>query len=227
MARFFIFAVSYPMTKIVSLVASGLFLAYLVTELSVRFFPGQYFTLLVLIFLSLMLQGLYATRQQLPPILKRAEETPRRDNQQRRQTNKSEAKNDNRKRNDRDRGRRNNREQDDRKPRSDNRKQKNRGQNDQKRDQNAQRDTQKQAPAPQAEPAKLDGPVEQGEVKWFNRSKGYGFVVRPNGEEIFVHQRSILSGGSRPVLRDGQRVEFTVTTNERGAQAEQVKPLDS
>jgi CspA family cold shock protein len=71
------------------------------------------------------------------------------------------------------------------------------------------------------------GPRESGTVKWFNRSKGFGFIVRESGEEIFVHQRSIRSEGSgndqrRPSLRDGQAVSFVVVEREKGQQAEDV-----
>jgi CspA family cold shock protein len=67
---------------------------------------------------------------------------------------------------------------------------------------------------------------EQGTVKWFNVSKGYGFVTRPTGEDIFVHFRSI-TGKGRQMLRDGQPVEYTVTDGEKGPQAEDVEPLSS
>jgi len=63
---------------------------------------------------------------------------------------------------------------------------------------------------------------ETGLVKWFNASKGFGFITRGNGEEIFVHFRSIV--GQR-ALRDGQRVEFSVTTGSKGLQAEDVVAL--
>ena len=66
---------------------------------------------------------------------------------------------------------------------------------------------------------------EQGQVKWFNVSKGYGFVTRANGEDIFVHFRSIRGSG-RKVLRDGQAVEFTVTEGDKGPQAEDVEAID-
>ena len=62
---------------------------------------------------------------------------------------------------------------------------------------------------------------EQGSVKWFNTNKGYGFIARDSGGEIFVHYRSIQGNGRR-FLRDGQRVEFTVGEGEKGPQAEDV-----
>ncbi len=65
---------------------------------------------------------------------------------------------------------------------------------------------------------------EQGTVKWFNVSKGYGFVTRENGEEIFVHFRSIRGEGRR-ILRDGDPIEFTVTEGDKGPQAEDVETL--
>jgi cold shock CspA family protein len=73
------------------------------------------------------------------------------------------------------------------------------------------------------------GDRETGTVKWFNRTKGFGFIIRESGEEIFVHQRSILSEGSgdnrrRPSLKDGQTVTFVVANREKGLQAEEVAP---
>lgn len=62
---------------------------------------------------------------------------------------------------------------------------------------------------------------ETGNVKWFNASKGFGFITRDSGDDVFVHFRSIRGKGHR-VLRDGQRVEFEVTESEKGLQAEDV-----
>lgn len=62
---------------------------------------------------------------------------------------------------------------------------------------------------------------ELGEVKWFNASKGFGFITRDSGDDVFVHFRSIRGDGHR-VLKDGQRVEFAVTESEKGLQAEDV-----
>ncbi|NQX90181.1 MAG: cold shock domain-containing protein [Halioglobus sp.] len=62
---------------------------------------------------------------------------------------------------------------------------------------------------------------EHGTVKWFNVSKGFGFIIREDGEEIFVHFRSIRGEGRRS-LRDGQRVSFCVVQSEKGPQAEDV-----
>ena len=62
---------------------------------------------------------------------------------------------------------------------------------------------------------------ESGNVKWFNASKGFGFITRDSGDDIFVHFRSIRGKGHR-VLHDGQRVEFAVSEGEKGLQAEDV-----
>ncbi len=86
----------------------------------------------------------------------------------------------------------------------------------------------RQSSAPR-KPAQVEGPAETGTVKWFNRSKGYGFVIRDNGDEIFVHQRSVIGqsdAGQRALLRDGQKVRFVVAQTDKGAQAENVEPLD-
>lgn len=69
--------------------------------------------------------------------------------------------------------------------------------------------------------SRSDAPREQGQVKWFNASKGFGFITRDNGEDIFVHFRSIRGEGHR-MLRDGQRVEFAVSMGTKGPQADDV-----
>ena len=63
---------------------------------------------------------------------------------------------------------------------------------------------------------------ETGTVKWFNSGKGFGFITRDNGEDVFVHYSSIESEGFRN-LDEGQKVEFTVTDGEKGPQATEVK----
>lgn len=63
---------------------------------------------------------------------------------------------------------------------------------------------------------------EKGNVKWFNANKGFGFITRDSGDDIFVHFRSIRGKGHR-VLKDGQRVEFAVSEGEKGLQAEDVE----
>lgn len=62
---------------------------------------------------------------------------------------------------------------------------------------------------------------EQGVVKWFNDSKGFGFIQRASGEDIFVHFRAIQGEGYRS-LKEGQMVEFVVSESEKGLQAEEV-----
>lgn len=62
---------------------------------------------------------------------------------------------------------------------------------------------------------------ELGNVKWFNASKGFGFITRDSGDDVFVHFRSIRGEGHR-VLKDGQRVEFSVSQGDKGLQADDV-----
>lgn len=63
-----------------------------------------------------------------------------------------------------------------------------------------------------------------GTVKWFNASKGYGFISVENGEDVFVHYRAIRGDGYRS-LNEGQKVEFTSTSGPKGPQAEDVVAL--
>ncbi len=65
---------------------------------------------------------------------------------------------------------------------------------------------------------------EEGQVKWFNVSKGFGFVTRESGEDVFVHFRSIRGRGHRS-LQEGQRVLFGVVESPKGLQAEDVSIL--
>ena len=64
----------------------------------------------------------------------------------------------------------------------------------------------------------------QGTVKWFNATKGYGFIEIEEGEDVFVHYSSIKSEGYR-TLTEGQRVEFTVQQSPKGLQASEVVAL--
>jgi CspA family cold shock protein len=63
--------------------------------------------------------------------------------------------------------------------------------------------------------------AEQGTVKWFNDAKGYGFISRQNGEDVFVHFSAIQAGGFKS-LQEGQTVQFDVTKGPKGWQAENV-----
>jgi CspA family cold shock protein len=63
--------------------------------------------------------------------------------------------------------------------------------------------------------------MEQGTVKWFNDAKGYGFISRQNGEDVFVHFSAIQAGGFKS-LQEGQKVQFDVTKGPKGWQAENV-----
>ena len=65
---------------------------------------------------------------------------------------------------------------------------------------------------------------EKGTVKWFNAAKGYGFIQRETGEDVFVHFSAILTKGYR-TLDEGSQVEFEVTQGPKGLQAANVSAL--
>ncbi|SBS35037.1 Cold shock-like protein CspLA [Marinomonas aquimarina] len=67
---------------------------------------------------------------------------------------------------------------------------------------------------------------EVGTVKWFNSSKGFGFLTMDNGDDVFVHYRAIRGRGRR-FLIEGQKVRFNVTEGEKGKQAENVSIVKS
>ncbi len=63
--------------------------------------------------------------------------------------------------------------------------------------------------------------MEQGTVKWFNASKGYGFIKRDSGDDVFVHYKSIIGTGYKS-LKQGEPVEFEIEQTEKGLQAKNV-----
>ena len=67
--------------------------------------------------------------------------------------------------------------------------------------------------------------MEIGTVKWFNADRGYGFIKRDTGEDIFVHSSAIQSDDR--TLEEGERVEFDVKQGQKGLQADKVRRLDS
>jgi cold shock protein len=66
--------------------------------------------------------------------------------------------------------------------------------------------------------------METETVKWFNDAKGYGFISRQNGEDVFVHFSAIRAGDFRS-LQEGQQVQFDVVEGPKGSQAENVQPV--
>ena len=64
--------------------------------------------------------------------------------------------------------------------------------------------------------------VATGTVKWFNNEKGYGFIAREGGDDVFVHFSNIQSNGYR-TLEEGQRVEFDVAPGRKGEEAQNVR----
>ena len=66
--------------------------------------------------------------------------------------------------------------------------------------------------------------MPRGKVKWFNESKGYGFIEQPGGSDVFVHFSSIDMEGFK-TLTEGQEVEFQVKSTEKGVQATNVQKI--
>jgi CspA family cold shock protein len=67
---------------------------------------------------------------------------------------------------------------------------------------------------------------QRGTVKWFDNAKGYGFIISPSGEDVFVHYRVIEGEGYRS-LSEGQLVEFVATKSDKGWQASEVSALEN
>jgi len=66
--------------------------------------------------------------------------------------------------------------------------------------------------------------LPEGTVKWFSNEKGYGFITRNGGDDVFVHFSAIQSDGYK-TLNEGQAVEFEITDGPKGPQASNVRPL--
>jgi cold shock protein len=78
---------------------------------------------------------------------------------------------------------------------------------------------------PSLEGKRIETPMkEQGTVKWFNNEKGYGFISRNSGDDVFVHHSAILGGGFKS-LNEGDTVEFEVEKGPKGLQAQNVTKI--
>ena len=235
--------------------ASALLLAFIVIQLNVLFFADDQLTvqhhlsLLVLTAAALFINGLFNARLALRDAPKKGRGRDR--SQDRRNTKRRKGRDGDGPRNDKDRNDRDHKDSDR------TAKEKNSRNGDRQRDKNARGEprrerrspkvadganSEKSQHKPNAEkasdgqdrradlvPQAAPADAERGNVKWFNRTKGYGFIVRESGEEIFVHQRSVVpqTEGQRGALRDGQAVAFVVVEHDKGVQADRVTVVEA
>ena len=83
----------------------------------------------------------------------------------------------------------------------------------------------RKTPTQAAQPVEATPTREIGHVKWFNVDKGFGFIVRENGEDLFVHFRAVDEGSTLQLI-EGQKVAYHIGQGRKGPQAEQVVILD-